>query len=117
MRITFTARHYKAPEKLKNYAEKKVRRLKKYYDGIIDCEIILDYEKLTQVAEIAVTVYGQKLVTVEKSDDIYKSIDSAVDKLERQVIKYKEKLRGHARVKTSGTEDSSPLAVDDEAVS
>jgi len=103
MRISLTARHYKASEKLKDFAHAEVRRLKKYYDGIIDCEIILDYEKPSkslQIAEIAIKVYGQRLVAREKTEDIYKSIRQAVDKLERQVKKYKEKLRGHKHEKT-----------------
>ncbi len=91
MRTRFTARHYKAPASLKNFAEQEVQRLKKYYDGIIDCEIILDYEKQTQVAEIILTVYGQRLTAVEKSEEIRKSITLAVDKLERQLKKYKNK--------------------------
>ena len=91
MRTRFTARHYKAPASLKNFAEQEVQRLKKYYDGIIDCEIILDYEKQTQVAEIILSVYGQRLTAVEKSEDIRKSIVLAVDKLERQLKKYKNK--------------------------
>jgi putative sigma-54 modulation protein len=99
MHITFTARHFKATNRLKEYSEKKVTRLKRYYDGIIECEIILDYEKLDQIAEIAIKVYGQRLVAIEKSEDIFKSIDAAVDKLERQVKKYKEKLKDHANVK------------------
>jgi putative sigma-54 modulation protein len=104
MRINFTARHFKAPEKVKQYAEKKVSRLKRYYDGIIECEIILDYEKQTQLAEIAIKVYGQRLVAQEKSEDIYKSIDFAVDKLERQVKKYKAKLRSHSYDKSASIE-------------
>lgn len=91
MRTTFTARHYKAPESLKAFAEQEVLRLKKYYDGIIDCEIILDYEKQTQVAEIILRVYSQRLTAIEKSEDIRKSITLAVDKLERQLKKYKTK--------------------------
>ncbi|RMD94831.1 MAG: ribosome-associated translation inhibitor RaiA [Calditrichaeota bacterium] len=91
MRTTFTARHYKAPAKLKEFAEKEVQRLNKYYDGIIDCDIILDYEKQTQVAEIILSVYGQRLTAIEKSEDIRKSITLAVDKLERQLKKYKTK--------------------------
>ena len=58
MRISFTARHGKASEKLKEYAEKKVKKLKKHYRGIIDCEIILDYVKTKQIANIKVGVYG-----------------------------------------------------------
>ena len=99
MRISFTARHYKAPERLKDYAEEKVAGLQKFYDGIIEGEIILDYEKQTQVAEIAIKVYGQRLFVSEKSDDIYKSIDLAVDKLGRQVKKYKDKLHSYPQGK------------------
>lgn len=93
MRIIFTARHGKASDKLREFAEKEVRRLKKYYDGIIDCEIVLDYVKLQQIADIKITVYGRVLNAAVRSEDIYKSIDDAVSKLERQLIKYKEKWK------------------------
>ena len=101
MRINFTARHFKASDRLKEYAEKKVQRLNRYYNGIIDCEIILDYEKLIRIAEIAVKVYSQRLVAIEKTEDIFKSIDLAVDKLERQVKKFKGKLREHGKDKAT----------------
>jgi putative sigma-54 modulation protein len=93
MRVTFTARHFKTSERLKEFATDEVRRLKKYYDDILDVEIILDFVKLEQVAEIGVKVYGQRLTVIEKSEDMYKSISLAVDKLERKLLKYKEKLR------------------------
>lgn len=93
MRISFTARHFKSSERLKEFATTEVRRLKKYYDDILDVEIILDYVKQEQVAEIVVKVYGQRLAVVEKSEDMYKSVTLAVDKLERKLLKYKEKLR------------------------
>jgi len=91
MRIKFTARHYKSSPRLKEYAEKEVMKLEKFYDGIISCEVVLDYQKDIQIAEIQTTVYGQKLTVREKSDDIYKSIDKAVEKMERQLKRYKEK--------------------------
>ena len=91
MRVNFTARHYKSSPRLKEYAQNEVTRLEKYYDGIIDCDIILDYQKDIQIAEIIIKVYGSKLTVTEKTDDIYKSIDNAVEKLERKLIKYKEK--------------------------
>lgn len=91
MRINFTARHYKPSKRLKEYAQDEVKRLEKYYDGIIDCDIILDYQKDIQIAEIIIGVYGSKLTATEKTADIYKSIDFAVTKLERQLKKYKEK--------------------------
>ncbi len=107
MRTRFTARHYKAPASLKNFAEQEVQRLKKYYDGIIDCEIILDYEKQTQVAEIILSVYGQRLAAIEKSEDIRKSIVLAVDKLERQLKKYKNKWNKKGNHKPSFIESTA----------
>jgi putative sigma-54 modulation protein len=93
MRITFTARHFKTSDRLKEFATIEVQRLKKYYEPIIDTEIILDYIREQQVAEIVVQVFGTTLKVVEKSEDMYKSISLAVDKLEQNLIKYKEKQR------------------------
>lgn len=92
MRTSFTARHYKAPEKLKQFAEKEVQRLTKYHENIVECEIVLDYIKQTQVAEIKIGLNGQRLAAKEQSDDVYKSITVATDKMERQLRKIKSKL-------------------------
>jgi len=96
MNVQITARHFKAHEGLKQYALSQVSTLKKYYDGIVNGTIILRYEKLrdsVKIAEINLAVFGTNLVAVEKSEDFYKSIDNAVGKLERQLIKYKNKRR------------------------
>ena len=93
MRVSFTARHFKPSERLKEYATSEVARLKKYYDDILDVEIILDYVKQDQFAEIIVKVYGQRLAVGEQSEDMYKSINIAVNKLERKLLRYKEKMR------------------------
>jgi len=84
MRVNITARHYKAPDKLKEYAEKEVRKLTKYFDGIIE-------------------------FAREKSEDIYKGIDHAVDKIERQLKKYKEKLKDHSYSKADSFGEPFPL--------
>jgi putative sigma-54 modulation protein len=99
MNINITARHFKAPEPLKDFTRKEVARLKKYYDGIIVGEVILTWEKLTQIAEVKLKVYGQILTAKQKSEDMRKSITLAVDKLERQLEKYKEKWnkKGNAK--------------------
>ncbi len=107
MRVNITARHYKAPDRLKEYAETSVQKLTKYLDGIIECEIILDYEKTIQVAEIVMKAHRQKLFAQEKSEDIYKSIDLAVTKIERQLKKYKEKLKEHSHTKVTSLDEVS----------
>ncbi len=97
MNVQFTARHFKAHDGLKHYALQQVSTLKKYYDGIVQGNIVLRFEKpkdSLKIAEINLAVYGTKLVAIEKSENFYKSIDNAVDKLERQLLKYKGKRRG-----------------------
>lgn len=91
MRVNFTARHYKPSERLKEYATSEVLKLDKFYEGIITCDVVLDYQKLDQIAEIIVHIHGHRLTALEKSEDIYKSIDLAVVKLERQLKKHKGK--------------------------
>ena len=98
MRISFTARHYKPSKRLKEYAENEVEKLGKVFDGVISCNIVLDYQKDIQIAEINIVVHGQTLTVIKKTDDIYKSIDVAVGKMERQLIRYKEKKQQHVEV-------------------
>ena len=93
MRLNITARHFKLSESLKNHIENEVRRLKKYYDGIIDIDVILDWEKIQRMVEIKILVYGTVLTAQDRSDDIKKAINRTVDKLERQILKYKERLK------------------------
>ena len=94
MRISFTARHFKPSDRLKVHATTQVEKLTRYYDGILEIEIILDYIKQQQVAELIAKVFGTRLAVVEKSEDMYKSIDLAVDKMENKLKKYKGKIRG-----------------------
>lgn len=93
MRIKFTARHFQPSERLKEYANNEVAGLKKYYDDILETEIILDSIKQQQIAEVIIKVYGTKLAVKDQSEDMYKSINLAVGKLERKLKKYKGKSR------------------------
>ncbi|MGD0337671.1 MAG: ribosome-associated translation inhibitor RaiA [Bacteroidota bacterium] len=98
MRTKFTARHFRAHTSLKEYALDALTRLEKFYDGIFSAEIILSYEKprdSVKVAEVNISVHDKTLNAVEHSNDFVKSIDQAIDKLERQLVKYKTKL--HSR--------------------
>ena len=95
MRTSIAARRFKASDKLQEYANTEVRRLQKYFDNIIDCDIILSYQKENKTCEILLNVYGTVLKAKDETDDFYKSINRTVYKLEQQVKKYKEKLRKH----------------------
>lgn len=94
MRINITARHFKLTEELKQFTEVEVSRLKKYYSGIVDAEVILSWEKHDRLAEIKMSVYSTLLTSLGRSEEMKKSINEAVEKMERQLVKFKDKLRG-----------------------
>ena len=82
---------------MEELAQEVIAYCKKYYDGIVTGNIILRFERpkdSLKIAEINLAVHGTKLVAIEKSENFYKSIDNAVEKLERQLLKYKGKRRG-----------------------
>lgn len=99
MNISITARGGKASDRLKKYIMDKLSKKPRVYEGVIDTEVVLSYEKLTQIVEIKVKVFNGTVIVREKSDDIYKSIDLAVDNCERQIIRFKEKRRDHKNEK------------------
>jgi putative sigma-54 modulation protein len=96
MNVKFTARHFKAHETLKEHAQSGIDGLTKYYDGILNAEVILSFEKVQnsiKVAEIMLGVNGKTLSATGKSDEFEKAIDLAVEKIEAQLKKYKDKIR------------------------
>jgi len=95
MNLSITARGYKAPDRLKKYITEKLDRKKRVYEGVIETDVVLSYEKQTQVAEFKVKLYNKAIIVREKTDDIFKSIDLALDNAERQIKRYKERRRTH----------------------
>jgi putative sigma-54 modulation protein len=96
MNVKITARHFKAHDSLKQHAETCIENLTKYYDGIINAEVILSYEKAqnsVKIAEVIIGVHGKTLTASAKSEEFEKSIDIATEKLETQLKKYKSKLQ------------------------
>jgi putative sigma-54 modulation protein len=96
MNIKFTARHFRPRPGVREHALEQVRKLGKFYDGIVSASVVLSYERATNSlknAEINLHVYKTVLSATEKSDDYVKSIDAAAEKLTSQLSKYKTKLR------------------------
>ena len=96
MQIFLTGRHLEVTEALRRYAEEKVGRLQRYLERITSARIILSVEKYRQVAEVTLRVRDLTIRGEESSEDLYASIDLVVEKLERQVHKYKGKIQAHA---------------------
>jgi len=93
MNISTTARHYDLAPALKDYAEGKVHHLKRYFDHIVNAHVVFSLEKYRHKVEISLHVNGKDFVSVEESDDMYASVDGAVDKLETQLRRFKEKIK------------------------
>lgn len=93
MNLTITARRFKLKDDLKTYVEEKVKKLGRFYDNILDVEVVLGWEKISRYTELRISVNNKQIVVKEVSDEMRKSFDLALDRAERQLKKYKEKLR------------------------
>jgi putative sigma-54 modulation protein len=95
MQITISGHHVEVSEPLRNYVQAKFDRLQRHYSQITNVDVTLIVEKLVQKAEANVHIAGKDLFAAADSDDMYAAIDSLADKLDRQLIKHKEKQRPH----------------------
>ncbi|KXK57654.1 MAG: ribosome-associated translation inhibitor RaiA [Chlorobi bacterium] len=94
MNIKLTARHFKARPDLQQFAADAVHSLRHVYDGILGADIVLEDETkmgVDKTAEISLFVNKDRLVAKERTDEFKKSIVGCVDKLERMLVKYKQK--------------------------
>ncbi len=97
MNLTTTARHFEADSELMEHIEERVTRLKRYFDQILNVDVIMAVEKFRHVAEINVHVNGHDFNAKEESGDMMTSIDKATKSLERQIKKFKQRLKASHR--------------------
>ena len=92
--LTITDREVKATEAIKDYVERKLQRIERYFgnEAAIDANLKIDVVKNYQVAEIYVTAEGASYKAVTEDKDLYAAIDLVTDKLERQIRKNKTRL-------------------------
>jgi len=95
MQITISGHHLELTEALKDYVNTKLERLTHHHDKITGTDVTLSVEKLEHKAEARVHVSGKDLFADAIDLDMYAAIDQLTDKLDRQLIKHKEKLRSH----------------------
>jgi putative sigma-54 modulation protein len=95
MQITTTFRHTEPSDALKAYAEEKLERVRKYIDEPITAQVFLTVEKIRHSADITITAKGITIKASEETNDMYAAIDMVLDKIERQLLRYKERLKDH----------------------
>ena len=91
--ISVTFRHLDATDSLRDYAVEKVSRVKNHFDGTAEINVVLSSEKHRCTAEIMLKANRVTINAKEETDDMYSAIDLAVDKVDRQMKKHKEKLK------------------------
>ena len=95
MQVSVTGHHVEVTDSLRNHVEEKIGKLKRHFDNVTDVHVILTVEKLEQKAEATVQIRGAKLFADDTQEDMYQAIDNMIDKLDRQIIKHKEKTGSH----------------------
>jgi putative sigma-54 modulation protein len=97
MNLTVTGHHIEVTPAIRDYVTDKVKKVTRHFDHVIDVNVILSVEKLVQKAEVNLHVSGKDIFVQAEDADLYAAIDSLVDKLDRQVVKHKEKNSDHHR--------------------
>lgn len=95
MNLSVTGHHLAVTPAIRSYVEQKMERVLRHFDHVIDVNVILSVEKLRQKAEVNMHVRGKEIFCECVDEDLYAAIDSVVDKLDRQVIKYKDRAYAH----------------------
>lgn len=95
MQMNITFRHMDPIDSLKAYSQDKVERAEKYLNQAAEAHVVLTHERHVNHADITIYSGSWVLRGREKSDDMYASIDLAMDKIERQLRRYKDRLKNH----------------------
>ena len=97
MEVNVKAVHFVASKQLEDFVEKKITKLNHYFDGIISCEVVLKVEKpeaaMNKNAAIKLTVPGGEPFAEKIADTFEEAIDQCCSALEKQLLKFKEKIR------------------------
>lgn len=95
MNLSISGHHLEVTPALRDYVTAKLERIRRHFDQVIDVNVVLSVDKLRQKAEIALHVRGKDLFAEAVDADLYAAIDALFDKLDRQVLKHKDKRSAH----------------------
>jgi len=95
MQVSITGRHVELTDPLKAYVDEKLQHLKHSFDHVVDVHVVLSVEKIRQRCEVNMQANGINIHGSHETDDMYASIDGVMDKLNRQLKRYRAKLRKH----------------------
>jgi putative sigma-54 modulation protein len=91
MNLNVSGHHIEVTPAILSYVRAKLERISRHFDHVIDAHVILTVDKIRQKAECTLHVRGKDLHCESEEDDLYAAIDLLADKLDRQVLRYKDK--------------------------
>ena len=95
MQVNLTGHHVDITDALRAYVDEKIAKLERHFDHVTNDHVILSIEKLNRKAEATVHIAGADIFADSVHEDMYAAIDGLIDKLDRQVLRHKEKLKSH----------------------
>ena len=95
MQINLHGHHVDLTEPLKTYVSDKFNKLSRHFDHITSTNVVLSVEKNRQKAEATIRFSGGEVFADCTDGDMYAAIDLLIDKLDRQILKHKEKIKSH----------------------
>ena len=113
MQITITGRHVDLDDSLRDYALEKIKRLKKYSSSIVKVRAVLGQNREDYHTEVILRAHHHRFFGEEKLPDARASIDSAIDKLERQLRRFKDKVQRKHKHELEPTAPIEPV-IDEE---
>ena len=93
MQFQISFRHMDPSDSLRDFVERKIERLVKDAEKIIEVQVVFEQERLDTVVEIMTNLHGHTLKAKERDGDPYAAVDLALDKFERQIVKVRERIR------------------------
>jgi len=95
MNVQVSGHHVEVTQAIRDYVLSKLERIQRHFDQVIEINVILSVQKLRQKAEISVHLPGKDIHVESDDEDLYAAIDLMMDKLDRQIIKHKQKTYAH----------------------
>ena len=95
MQVSVTFRNTDSKEALRQYVQDKISKMDRYLDTPMEANVVLSVEKHRHLAEVTLLANRITINAQEETEDLFSAIDLVMDKLERQILKYKEKIKRH----------------------
>jgi putative sigma-54 modulation protein len=100
MNLTISGHHLEVSPALREYVLAKLDRVTRHFDQVVDVNVLLSVEKMKekerrQKAEVTLHVKGRDIFVEQSHEDLYAAIDQLMDKLDRQVVRHKDRVQNH----------------------